>query len=164
MSGELRSKINLGDPQQIGVVVKDARRTADMLSGLLGIGSWRFVEWPSDRPDMMSFYNGGNGNFRLLEAFARLGNIEIELIEPIEGECGYTEYLKEHGEGLHHIMFEVDDLDNTVSAFNQMGIGAVFGGTGNRPGTRWLHLNTVPLLGWSIELRNRLPAEPGQAT
>ena len=87
------------------------------------------------------------------------GNIEIELIEPISGESGYSKYLEEHGEGLHHMMFEVPDLDEAVSLFSQLGINVLFGGTGNRPGTTWLHLDTIEMLGWSIELRNSLPKQ-----
>jgi methylmalonyl-CoA/ethylmalonyl-CoA epimerase len=157
MASDSDLRKRLGAPKQIGVVVRDARKTADILSRLLGLGPFRFVDWPSDRPDMISFHRGNEGEFRLLEAFAQFGNIEIELIETVEGECGYSEYLREHGEGLHHLLFEVDDLDDTVSVFREMGIEPVFGGTGNRPGTRWLQLDTVPILGWSIELRNSLP-------
>lgn len=157
MSENGEDRIELGDPKQIGAIVKDARRSASIISSLSGVGPFRFVEWPSDRPDMTSFYKGRNGNFRLLEGFASFGNIEIELIEPIGGECGYTEHLARHGDGLHHIMFEVTDLEGTISKFNRLGISPLFGGTGNRPGTRWVQLDTVPLLGWSMELRNKLP-------
>ena len=108
---EIKPTINLGKPLQIGLVVKDARRTADLLFNLLGIGPFRFVEWPTDRADMRSFYHGKPGNFRILEAFANFENIELELIEPLGGESGYSEYLADRGEGIHHILFEVSDMD-----------------------------------------------------
>ena len=155
--------INIGKPLQIGLVVKDARRTANLLTNLLGIGPFRFVEWPSDRPDMRSFYNEEPGDFRLLEAFANFENIELELIETVSGKSGYSEYLAEHGEGIHHLLFEVSDLETAVSWFADQGLPVKMGGTGNRPGYTWLHIDTFSLLGWSLELRNKEADPDGKA-
>jgi len=163
MTDEIKPKINIGKPLQIGLVVKDARRTADLLTNLLGIGPFRFVEWPSDRPDMGSFYDDKPGDFHLLEAFATFENIELELVEPLSGKSGYSEYLAERGEGLHHMLFEVSDLEKAVAWFAEKGLPVKMGGTGNRPGTTWLHIDMVPLLGWSLELRNKVGSTDGKA-
>jgi hypothetical protein len=163
MDEEIKPKINFGKPLQIGLVVKDAHRTADLLSELLGIGPFHFVEWPTSRPDMRSFYNEEPGDFRILEAFANFDNIELELVEPLSGKSGYSEYLTERGEGIHHMLFEVSDLENVVARFADMGIPVKMGGTGNRPGTTWLHIDTVPILGWSLELRNRVASSDGKS-
>jgi hypothetical protein len=163
MDEEIKPKFNIGKPLQIGLVVKDARRTADLLFELLGIGPFRFVEWPTSRPDMRSFYNEEPGDFRVLEAFANFDNIELELVEPLSGKSGYSEYLAERGEGIHHMLFEVSDLENVVALFADKGIPVKMGGTGNRPGTTWLHLDTVSILGWSLELRNRVASSDGKS-
>ena len=163
MDEEETPKINFGKPLQIGLVVKDARKSAELLHELLGIGPFRFVEWPTSRPDMRSFYNEEPGDFRLLEAFAYFDNIELELVEPLSGKSGYSEYLAERGEGIHHMLFEVSDLENVVARFAEKGIPVKMGGTGNRPGTTWLHLDTVSLLGWSLELRNKVASSDGKS-
>jgi len=163
MDEEGKPKPNFGRPLQIGMVVKDAHRTADLLCELLGIGPFRFVEWPTSRPDMRSFFNGEPGDFRLLEAFANFDNIELELIEPLGGQSGYSEYLAERGEGIHHMLFEVADLENVVAWFKEKGISVKMGGTGNRPSTTWLHIDTVPILGWSLELRNKVASSDGKS-
>ena len=163
MDEEIKPKFNIGKPLQIGLVVKDARRTADLLFELLGIGPFRFVEWPTSRPDMRSFYNEEPGDFRVLEAFANFDNIELELVEPLSGKSGYSEYLAERGEGIHHMLFEVSDLETVVALFADKGIPVKMGGTGNRPGTTWLHLDTVSILGWSLELRNRVASSDGKS-
>jgi methylmalonyl-CoA/ethylmalonyl-CoA epimerase len=163
MNEETKPKISLGKPLQIGLIVKDARRTADLLFNLFGIGPFRFIEWPTNRPDMRSFYKGEPGEFRVLEAFTNFENIELELIEPYGGESGYSEYLAERGEGIHHILFEVSDLDSAVAWFAEKGLSVKMGGTGNRPGTTWLHIDTVPLLGWSLELRNKVAGSDGKS-
>jgi len=163
MDQQTTPKIMLGKPVQIGLVVKDAHRTAELLWSLFGIGPFQFVEWPPpDRPDMrVAFYNGKPGHWRMRLAFANLGNIEMELAEPIEGENGYADALAERGEGLHHLLFEVPDFDAAVATFAEMGIGVKMGGTGLRPGTNWVHLDTIDLLGWVVELRSKLPESDG---
>jgi catechol 2,3-dioxygenase-like lactoylglutathione lyase family enzyme len=162
MAEEIKPRMNFGKPLQIGIVVKDAHRTADLLFELLGIGPFRFVEWPTDRPDMKSVYHEESGDFRLLEAFTNFENIELELVQPLGGKSGYSDYLEERGEGIHHILFEVSDLDKVVDWFAEKGIPVQMGGTGNRPGTRWLHLDTVSLLGWAVELRSKVDSSDGK--
>ncbi len=161
MDPQTAPKAILGKPVQIGFVVRDARRTAHLLSSLLGIGPFRFVDWPLDRPDMRTFYKGQQVRFRLRLAFANLPNIELELIQPLEGDNGFVEMLNTRGEGVHHLLFDVPDPAAVVRSFAEAGIGVTMSGTGLRPGTSWAHLDTVDLLGWSVELRNKLPDSDG---
>ena len=51
--------------------------------------------------------------------FVRIGSTPIELIEHIEGESLHADFLEEHGDGINHIGFVVEDLaketENLVS-------------------------------------------------
>ncbi|MCC6829781.1 MAG: VOC family protein, partial [Thermoleophilia bacterium] len=38
------------------------------------------------------------------------GEGAVELIAPVDPECGVARYLEKRGEGLHHIALEVEDL------------------------------------------------------
>ena len=42
------------------------------------------------------------------------GNAYIQLVEPLTGNTQLTDWLDEHGEGLHHICFGVDDVAGAV--------------------------------------------------
>ena len=54
-------------------------------------------------------------------AFIPLGEILIELLEPTEaGEGRIGQYLKEKGEGLHHIALRVEDIDLALARFKDM--------------------------------------------
>jgi hypothetical protein len=160
MDQQTTAKFMLGNPLQIALVVEDAHRTAEQLEALFGIGPFRFEDWPpSDRPEFNCFVDGKAADFRTLLAFADWDNLEIELIESVEGTSGYSEHVAEKGEGVHHLLFEVDDLDATIAAFAERGIGVKMGATGRRPGTKWVLLDTADLLGFSIEIRNKLPQE-----
>ena len=45
-----------------------------------------------------------------------VGDLQLELIEPVRGDSVYTEFLADHGPGLHHGCWESDDVDATVAA------------------------------------------------
>lgn len=44
-------------------------------------------------------------------AFLPLGESEVELVQPTSGENGVARYLTRRGPGMHHICFEVDDIE-----------------------------------------------------
>ncbi|MCB8939589.1 MAG: methylmalonyl-CoA epimerase [Ardenticatenaceae bacterium] len=44
-------------------------------------------------------------------AFLPIGDSKIELLQPTEDESGVAKYLQKRGPGMHHICFEVDDID-----------------------------------------------------
>jgi len=48
--------------------------------------------------------------------------LEIELFTPCEGEApGEAEFLNEKGDGIHHIAFQVNDLDTEVKKLVEKG-------------------------------------------
>lgn len=147
----------LQSPIQIALVVRDARQTASLLSDLLGIGPWAFEDWPPDRPNFVSFADGQPAQWRKLLAFAEWGSIELELIQPLEGDTHYSRTLEQRGEGLHHVLFEVEDLDGTVASLAHQGFDVVLEATSRLPGARWVLVDTTEALGFALELRNRTP-------
>jgi methylmalonyl-CoA/ethylmalonyl-CoA epimerase len=48
--------------------------------------------------------------FQTKVAFFECGGVLIELIVPLAPGPG-TEFLEKHGEGIHHICYEVDDIE-----------------------------------------------------
>jgi methylmalonyl-CoA epimerase len=52
-------------------------------------------------------------------ALLTLGDSEIELLEPVVPDNGVARYLESRGEGLHHVCFEVDDVDRDLDALKQ---------------------------------------------
>jgi methylmalonyl-CoA/ethylmalonyl-CoA epimerase len=55
-------------------------------------------------------------------AFLPVGNAEIELVKPTSDESGVARYLKKHGQGLHHICFEVDDIETSLESLKASGV------------------------------------------
>lgn len=146
---------------QIGIVVPDLDQSTRILSELFGLGPFKFIEWPN-RPDSKYWFRGSEESIKIRQGFVQAGDLELELIQPIEGEQNaYRQFLSERGGGIHHVLFEVDDMDAVVAALEPRGVNVLQAGTGIRPGTRWVLLDTVELVGFLIELRHRAPGCDG---
>lgn len=52
----------------------------------------------------------------------KIGNSEIELLEPTRDDTGVARFLASRGEGMHHICFESDDVDAELDAARAKGI------------------------------------------
>ena len=46
------------------------------------------------------------------------GNMFLQFVEPLDGDSPLTRWLEEHGEGLHHLCFGVDDVATAVRALS----------------------------------------------
>jgi catechol 2,3-dioxygenase-like lactoylglutathione lyase family enzyme len=154
-------KVELKKPVQIGIVVKDLEQTTRLLSTLFGIGPFRFIKWPN-RPESKYFYRGKEEHIKIRQAFVQVGPLELEFIQPLEGaRNAYREFLEEKGGGIHHVLFDVDNIDAVTGALARQGIEILQSGTGIRPGTQWALLDTQDLVGFLLELRNRAPGSDG---
>ena len=50
-----------------------------------------------------------------------LGNAWLQLVEPLREDMPVAEHLREHGEGLHHICFGVEDVERDAAAMGDGG-------------------------------------------
>jgi len=53
--------------------------------------------------------------------FLRIGETNIELVQPSEPDSPLVKFLETKGQGIHHICFEVDDVEEEVNAFLEKG-------------------------------------------
>lgn len=100
---------------QIGIVVRDVEQVARSYSEILGVGPWTVFEW--EAPLVYSrTYQGEKIVSRERIATAQAGNLQLELLQPVVGPSIYRDWIEEHGEGLHHLNFSVDDMDAAGAA------------------------------------------------
>ena len=159
MTEPMQTRVDLGPCIQVGIVVRDVEATVRAWSERFNFSPARFVDWPPPDRDLEKTmtYHGQPGNFKMRLAFIETGSFQIEFIEPLEGDNIYADFLAEQGEGLHHILFEVDD-PAAVAA----GLGAPIlqsGGSTLRPGAIWTYLETQEMLGCMLEFRTKQKAE-----
>lgn len=55
-------------------------------------------------------------------AFLPTGDSEVELVKPTEADSGIARYLAKRGPGMHHICFQVDDLQGCLERLKEAGI------------------------------------------
>ncbi len=54
--------------------------------------------------------------------FIQIGEVRIELVEPLSPTSPISKFLAEKGPGLHHICFEVDDIEKELSRLAEAGV------------------------------------------
>jgi len=62
-------------------------------------------------------------------AFMAVGGTRIELIQSIREDSEVATWVRGHGEGLHHVAFQVDDLDKALDQAEAAGATRVKGST-----------------------------------
>ncbi len=82
----------------VGIVVRDVEQAAALYRDGLGLDYLR---------------TENNEDFHCKIAFLQCGNVLIELIEPT-GEGPSKQFLETRGEGIHHICYEVDDIQKAL--------------------------------------------------
>ena len=102
---------------QVGVVVRDVDKAIDRLSAL-GIGPFESRALPPDREE---WYRGKPMKAKFKISMAPIGDVTLELIQPVEGESPHKEFLDSKGEGIQHIMVAVDDFDKEVARLTKKG-------------------------------------------
>ena len=58
-------------------------------------------------------------------ALVRIGGSQLEFIQPTDPEGGVARFIERRGEGVHHIAFEVDDLQASLDALNEHGVRTI---------------------------------------
>jgi methylmalonyl-CoA/ethylmalonyl-CoA epimerase len=90
----------------VGVVVRDIEQAMRFYRDLLGL--------PVHKIEVMRDQG-------VRAALLTLGTSEIELLEPVVTDNGVARYLERKGEGLHHVCFEVDDVERHLTDLKMRG-------------------------------------------
>jgi methylmalonyl-CoA/ethylmalonyl-CoA epimerase len=102
----------------VGMVVRDALATARAFGELGGFA----VSDPHDFEITDVVVRGRDGApFAARYVFVEASPIAIEFIEPRGPGSVYAEFLADRGEGVHHIAFPVDDLDDRLADLDATG-------------------------------------------
>jgi methylmalonyl-CoA/ethylmalonyl-CoA epimerase len=91
----------------IGVLVRDAAVAAERLRTALGL-------------EVTSWEDYGPGLLRI--GFISMDGTLIELIEPLTADGFNADWLRERGEGIQHIAFQVDDIHAAVQTLKARGV------------------------------------------
>jgi len=108
---------------QLGFVVNDIEKACEYYTSTFGIGPFTVL----DEVDMGgAILRGKPVSTKIKVAFAKSGEIDVEFIQPLQGENLYTEFLATKGEGIHHVGFQIEDMDAAMAEFARRGLAPVF--------------------------------------
>ena len=123
----------------ISLDVNNAEEVMESWSSVMGIAPWTCLEMKGEdrkgRP-----WTGK-------EYWAKIGDVVIELIEPGQGRIVQSKFLDDVGPGLHHIAFEVDNVDETIAEYQEKGAELIL----KSPGS-WAYFRTGGPDGAIIEI------------
>ncbi len=115
--------LKLGDAKlkldHLAIVVKDMDKALAFYSKSFGL-KFEEVAQHDLPPDVI--YKGKPCPYTMKVTFAHMGPVRLELVQVVKGKCIYTDFLTKYGEGLHHLGFEVDDLEKEVANAESQGL------------------------------------------
>lgn len=150
--------LQVSELYQVGIVVHDLEKSMERYQRILGIGPWDIMDVdPSTVNDLT--YRGRKVQHKFRCAMAMVGSMQLELIQPLEGESIQSDFLKEHGEGLHHLgHIRVDNLEEAVQKLEREGFACLQ--SGRFSGGAFAYMDTVKELGTIIELLEMPEGQP----
>lgn len=89
---------------------------------------------------------------RIKFAYFRAGPMRLELLQPLEGESIWAEYVQKKGTGIQHIGCRVSDLDSELAELQKRGVRVSMFMGEPRVNMKIAYLDTDDLLGTSLEL------------
>jgi catechol 2,3-dioxygenase-like lactoylglutathione lyase family enzyme len=120
-----------GAPIQVGVIVADVHATIERRRAVFGEEDWLIVE--NGPQNMRALYVRGEP----AEYSMRLGLLgespQLELLQPLEGDDILAEWLSRRGEGLHHLGYRVDSVDEAIERMQKAGHPCIQHGYGFNP-------------------------------
>lgn len=144
------------DTLQIAVVVKNLNEAMKKYSEVYGLDGWKTYEFnPSIVGQMI--VKDRRQDYAMLMGLLNIGKTNWELIEPLDDISIYADFLKQHGEGIHHVALATESYDKTVASFREKGIGIAQSGTVTFNDVTYTYLDTQDALSCTIELYSTPP-------
>lgn len=92
--------------EHIGIAVNDLSDSNRLFEKLLNTKSYKTEEVPSEG---------------VKTSFFQLGETKIELLQATKSDSPITKFIEKRGEGVHHIAFEVSDIEAEMKRLQSEG-------------------------------------------
>ena len=149
---------------QIAFVVKNLHDTVEKYYRYFGIAPWHIYTYGKPLVKRMTI-RGKETEYKMKVALSYFGDMRVEIIEPLEGDTLYKEFVEKHGYGVQHLGFLVDDMEEALKIAEEAGFKMIMDGSGfGLAGDgHYAYLDTEDEIGITIELierpKRRFPPE-----
>lgn len=92
--------------EHIGIAVKNIEEANKTYRDLLGAESYKSEEVESEG---------------VLTSFFKIGDSKIELLSATNEDSPVAKFIDKRGEGIHHIAFDVEDIEKEIADLEQKG-------------------------------------------
>ena len=92
--------------EHIGIAVRDMESANKIFSDLFGESHYKTEEVVSES---------------VKTSFFKVGESKVELLEATHPNSAIAKFIEKRGEGIHHLAFEVADIDSEISRLKEMG-------------------------------------------
>lgn len=113
--------VQLGPISHVGIAVEDCEKAAAWWERVFGIGPFSTDVYELDAATNFRL-RGRPAKARMKASIAYSGKVFVELVEVLEGESPHTEFLRTHGEGLQHVAFSVENIQQVVADLEPEGL------------------------------------------
>lgn len=94
----------------LGIAVRDLEATIALYRSAFGVAAWERISLPERH---------------MAIAVCHIGDTLLEFITPTSDEAAFAKFLREKGEGLHHVAYQVADVEAALRALEREGLRLV---------------------------------------
>jgi methylmalonyl-CoA/ethylmalonyl-CoA epimerase len=91
----------------IGFAVRDIEAAVAFYSRTFGVSDWEQIAMPERH---------------MRAAVASVGDMLLELIAPTSEQASFAKFLEQHGPGMHHVGYRVDNIADALAQVQQCGV------------------------------------------
>lgn len=140
--------------EQLAIVVRDLDAAAEAYCKLLGVEKPSVIQsGPSELTQVI--FEGKPTEADSKYMFINTPLLQIELIEPGDSPSTWKKHLETQGEGVHHISFVVNDIEEKVRLLEDMGYSVIQRGNFWNGKGRYTYMDTTSTYKVIIELLER---------
>jgi catechol 2,3-dioxygenase-like lactoylglutathione lyase family enzyme len=141
---------------QVAIVTKDIDASAKRWAAVLGM---EVPKISTTRPgqEVKVVFKGKPSTGQAKLAFFKLGQVVLELIQPVGKDTSWKQFLDQHGEGVQHLGFQVQNLDQAIANAQASGMPVLHRGRYDKDNGDYVYVESDKALGVTLEFLHSDP-------